>query len=1494
MTMLDGERGRRVADAAERWARSLVDTSGSNRLLFFRHLRAGTLDLAGADQAAVGRLLAGRSQTLGQLFPTRRTGPDRPTTSAQPARARPVPGQSALDRPRHPTAIERPTPDRPAFEPAPGATIHGDEPDHGGNGTDENGTDGGKRQADARRRLRTIRARMRELAEERGLDAGYLVSGFASWPEPESTGNPDAPVLLYPLRIEALTATETDFRLRVDPTPIVNPVLLVKLARDYRVGLTEDELLSELPEGDIDPGPLLDRLQAAATGRIDGFRTSRARVIGTFVYEKLPMVQDIERNADLLAGSDVVAALAGDVAAATALAAPVPVPVDAPDSVPPEDEFLVLDADSSQNYVVNAVVAGQHLVVKGPPGTGKSQTIANIIAALAARGRTTLFVAEKRAAIEAVLHRLASVGLDDLVMNLHGGGTSRRELAQALGGRLQRIAQERQPDVADLGRQLTDRRGELVGHHDALHRRHQPWGLSASQIQESLLALGPAGTGFRWQAPTLHGLDPDTVEDVVGAAGELARLGDFDGSLPDTPWRAATIAHPSDVPEALTAAGRAAYEVLPRARRALDDVLAEVGLRPPADRREWRDRMDLLDAVAGTLRRFAPAVFDGDLDRWLAATADRPARRSATVSLGWWQRRAATKEIRALWRGTDRPTREELNAALRLAAEQRDRWRRATADGGPPRAAATLPAATAALADLERTLAPVRAALPDLDGPPDRLSTEVEALAADQRGLRRVARRNELRATLVGWHLTPLLGELAQRRAGDAEAERLVRYAWLHSILDHIALTDARYAAADPDVLTTAAAGFRRADRAHIAATPARIRRAAAAHLVATLDRYPDQQQLVRREAAKKARHRPVRELFRDAPEVLLAVKPCWAMSPLLVSQVLPAQRLFDVVVFDEASQVEPVDGITSIMRGRQVVVAGDEHQLPPTRFFASDHDPTDDDEGALTDDVESLLQAFAAALPLTQNKHLAWHYRSRDERLIAFSNRHIYAPNGNELVTFPGAATGDCIDHILTPPAAGGGADASGTGRITGAGAGGGVGGGGTESVTAEVDRVVRLVLDHATHRPDESLGVITMGLTHAERVDVALRHALADRPDLDPYFRDRAGEPFFVKSIERVQGDERDAIILSVGYGRTPDGRMLYRFGPINNAGGHRRLNVAVTRARRRATVVSSFAARDLDPGRLGAFGAKLLRAYLEYAELRGERLDPSSAPPLNPFEADVRDRLAGAGIAVVPQYGASGYRIDFAVPHPHRPGEMVLAIEADGASYHSSPTARDRDRLRQEHLERLGWRFHRIWSTAWFRDAEAEVARVRAAYEAAIADADHGYAVRTATPRPTCPDQEDVFVSSPDAGGDAGPALARPVREQPALPEPARALPEQPDRSVPDRDRTLPDRDRTLPDLERTLPLPDLAPNLERTSPEPERALPRPRLSPGSPITEYHRWELADLVRWIESDGRLRTEDEILTEAIGELGFRKRGSRIVAALRTAIADARRPEAR
>jgi len=621
---------------------------------------------------------------------------------------------------------------------------------------------------------------------------------------------------------------------------------------------------------------------------------------------------------------------------------------------------------------------------------------------------------------------------------------------------------------------------------------------------------------------------------------------------------------------------------------------------------------------------------------------------------------------------------------------------------------------------------------------------QLAALAADQDTAWKLPRLYELAKRFGDLNLGPLLDELGRADATPDLAAAAFDHAWYASILDQIRVRDPRYAAERGSALDEIAADFRDRDIEYLKANRRRVRHAWAQRLREAQDQHPLQARVIRKQAALRRGHLPLRRLLDQTPDVLFALKPCWAMSPLMVSQVLPPTRLFDVVIFDEASQIVPADAIPSIMRGHQIVVAGDDRQLPPTNFFRQVGDGDDD----LADEEDDTLVSFGAGFesvldalrPLLPTWPLAWHYRSRDERLVAFSNAHIY---GGALTTFPGVTLDDCLRHVVVEQTPEPGQEVS---------------------VTAEVEQVVELILEHARTRPDQSLGVIALGIKHAERIDAALRQALADQTELEAFFADDQAEPFFVKNLERVQGDERDAIILSIGYGKHPDGRMRYQWGPLLRDGGERRLNVAATRAKHRLTLVSSFSSKDVDPDRLTKTGAKLLADYLEYAGSGGTTSATSGATELNPFEADVRDRLAACGITVVPQYGVGGYRVDFAATHPGDSDRMLLAIEADGASYRKSGSVRDRDRLRGEHLQRLGWSFQRIWSTNWFRDPQSEVAKLQKAYQDALSAAAPQPPPAGATTDPASPARATAGPAGPTgatadpAGASADPAATR----------------------------------------------------------------------------------------------------------------------------------------
>jgi hypothetical protein len=449
---------------------------------------------------------------------------------------------------------------------------------------------------------------------------------------------------------------------------------------------------------------------------------------------------------------------------------------------------------------------------------------------------------------------------------------------------------------------------------------------------------------------------------------------------------------------------------------------------------------------------------------------------------------------------------------------------------------------------------------------------------------------------------------------------------------------------------------------------------------------------LLLREANKKTKHLPLRRIFDEMPGLIARLKPCLLMSPLSVSQFLPADpdRLqFDVVVFDEASQLLPEDAIAAIYRAKQVVVTGDNQQLPPTTFFqqlAGADDPGAEDDEPL---FESVLDAsLAAGLP---RRTLRWHYRSRHEGLIAFANETYY---DGKLITFPGPRRGEAGRSVRFHHVPDGVYDR-----------------GGRRDNPREAAVVVTHVLEHFRTTPDKTLGVIALSYPQMEAIEDELERRLRDHPELEKHVDgDRLGG-FFVKNLETVQGDERDVILLSIGYGPDSAGKLVMNFGPLNRAGGERRLNVAVTRAREALTVVSSIRAANIELSAESSAGLAHLRYYLDYAERGVEALHATAAvaPPPTPLHEDVQRTLREHGYESIAYVGCGAVRIDVGVLAADSPDVLLLGIEFDGPAYAGSATARDRDRLRAEVLGKLGWSLHRIWAADWLHRREEEVQRL-----------------------------------------------------------------------------------------------------------------------------------------------------------------------------------------
>jgi superfamily II DNA or RNA helicase/very-short-patch-repair endonuclease len=575
-----------------------------------------------------------------------------------------------------------------------------------------------------------------------------------------------------------------------------------------------------------------------------------------------------------------------------------------------------------------------------------------------------------------------------------------------------------------------------------------------------------------------------------------------------------------------------------------------------------------------------------------------------------------------------------------------------------------------------------QAQFPELSNTIQSLRNDVPAL---QRRVQFESQLDTVKDTICADYITQFLNEEYQSEHLVAAFKKRFYTKWLNSVYDQTDL-----GSFNADEMQRYVEEFRSLDQEQHELAKVEVQHEVTKHRP-TLDlehASSSEQVLVRRETEKQRRHKPLRELFDEASSFITQLTPCFMMSPLSVAQYLKADSIqFDTVVFDEASQIMPQDAVSSLIRADQAIIAGDTKQLPPTSFFQSDVETTED----VREDLDSILEETASVLP---EKNLRWHYRSRTEELIQFSNHHYY---DNKLRTFPendpDVETGVEFEYVED----------------------GVYDRGGSRQNEVEAQRVIDLTEDHARERSNKSLGVVAFSSAQEQAIRDALAERRKESPILDAFVsQDDVLDEFFIKNLEMVQGDERDRMIFSIGYGPAADDTVSTNFGPINKTGGERRLNVAVTRAKEQVTVVCSMLPGDIDLSGSKSTGAKHFKNYLEYAQ-KGEQalarndhvtdtLDFDSQ-----FEEAVYDDLKTEGHDVVSQVKSSGYSIDLAIKHPEQPGKFVLGIECDGAAYHSSKTARDRDRTRQMVLESLGWTIYRIWSPDWASNQEQELKKI-----------------------------------------------------------------------------------------------------------------------------------------------------------------------------------------
>ena len=930
--------------------------------------------------------------------------------------------------------------------------------------------------------IRTIVRKGLENLEEKGLSTLFLALGRCSWTAEDGGRETFAPIVLFPvtMKLKGHDIESTEIEIAGDPE--INPVLIHVLNEELNVKISAEEIQSAFqPECDDQSDDAIDEddedalvcldpvleLLAARAKRVPDFSAEPFAVVGNFSFQKLAMVKDLENRFDDLITNDVVAAIAGDTSARAKLSAShVDVDPKTLDSVPPDLEFAVMEADSSQQTAISGIVAGQSAVVHGPPGTGKSQTITNLIATLAASGKKILFVAEKRAALEVVMNRLESVGLDHLAIDLHGADLSPKKVMEQVAKTLTLVRDAIEPSIDGVHGAFAERRNRLNQHDERVHKIHQPTGLSVFQMQGLILRLPPsASSSLRWRGTELAAITSDKAKEIRDLLGEASGFASLFNLTDPSPWCGIDLPDAQSAQKTLDLVCRLAHEELPPLIASLAEIARHAGLRTAATIDEATQLVAKAASANEILSQYQEVIF-----REAKSLVQSMAPGHVKGLKGIWVRmtdrhykRAATQAL--LMRSTGKAPKAQIWNEVNLAAGVFEFWQAWSAGDGSPQPVEGVDSCKQLC---DRVLYSLREAghvfkFVSKQALLDDLLKQFQKLASEDSTPYRVSRVCEIERSLKDCGVHRLIEEIRTSRLPAQNWIPRFDFVWLSSALDLAALNDPGVRAFVGSTHNRYVEDFKKLDTNRIELAAARVRRAHGEHAIAVMNEHSDQESIIRSEAAKSRRHRPLRKIFAETSDVLTAVCPCWMASPLSVCQLLGPNTTFDYVIFDEASQILPEDAIPSIVRAKHVIVAGDNKQLPPTTFFAATDEEEDEADGT---GYESLLDMM---IPFVKGFHLNWHYRSRDEALIAFSNHHIY---DDQLVTFPGAGTGKSISHVYVN------AIPNSDGQ--------------EESSGAEVEKVVRLILDHARTAPDVSLGVITMGIKHANRIQAALDREL------------------------------------------------------------------------------------------------------------------------------------------------------------------------------------------------------------------------------------------------------------------------------------------------------------------------------------------------------------------------------------------------------------------
>lgn len=1149
--------------------------------------------------------------------------------------------------------------------------------------------------AEARRRVAAIRGKALELQREHGMSTLFLAVGMASWHLPRAPLPPRAPVLLRGARIHPTDATRRDYVLRLDADVVFNPALEHYLRGERGVELDGHEL-AQMSAGrhGFDPRPTYEVLEHLCGG-IEQFGIGPQLVLSTYPLAKLALVAELTGPVENLTRSSHLVELVRAQASGEELAEQ----GSADTSSPAVHRPTVLPADASQREVLSLLAGGQSAVLDAVPGTGRTQTIANVVGQAITDGGSVLVAAEHRRALEDVMERLRGIGLGDLVLDLRETAAAARRAAATLLDDLDRPrtggtdsasqgqdqAADRDGDQADFLRQ-TDDSGEgaarpesqtalglLAAHERHLHGDRPPWGVSLAQTQDVLTRLvtlpHPPASHVRLEPAVLAELTPASLGEIRDALTRAVGAGAWKRRA-DDPWFGAQI---STAQEAEHAAGIVASLVSGRftaAREEVDRLCRDAGLPAPVNLRQWSRTFDLLRRVRDTLDVFAPQVYEAPLEELVSATAK--ASRSGADRVPATSRLRLRRQAKRLLRpGTPPP---DLSDRLAHALEERTQWQALAGRAARPSTprgwedAATEYAGIATdLSWLATALAPT-AYGKELDTTHlDLLLERLVRLDAQADRLPIVAAVHSDLQPLRDRGLGALVDDLARRGVAAEHVESEADLVFWASIHDQITAQGTRASSVDlcravTDLESEQHSATERARDLVLAAAAARVDTVRAAH--------PEQEEALRAVVDAGAPLRVV-DLLAAAPDLVSALRPVWLVSPLTVPATIPSEVRVDLLVIDEAHRVPLAHAVPALSRAERVLVVGDSGGLPGEPFAS-----VVDERAHSREDISgSTLSAALGAFPV---RGLETHYRSLDQRMIP-------QRAGSAVAGFPGVLRSPRLRTVEA------------------------------EDLEGLIATTVDLILDHARRSPGQSLGVLVDDADVTMDLERALLARIASAPDLRGSFREDVSEPFLLGTVERAVGDVRDRVVLVL------TGRPGLSEAWAASALGSARRNIVVVSdgpvqdlpdspgvALTRHTITAAAAQPD------GAAETRVPTA--ETGEEVGTVEKDTTVDAVGAAEAhrrsalveDLAERLRAEDLTVRSGFGTGPHRIELVVDDPAEPGRPLLAIDTDALP---SGEGLDADLLsaRSAQLRRLGWTPVRVWTTDVFRDPAREVARL-----------------------------------------------------------------------------------------------------------------------------------------------------------------------------------------